>query len=199
MRKLLPVAVLSFFCSVANAQISNFTGFSLGGNIEFKAPTLKLAATGVEFEGLGSQNIIVSASADYGVELSKSSVLLVGGKYDVQNTPVVKITVGGEAVTIEEKGHYSLFVAPGILLSDKTLGFVKLSYENAKVGVAGLPEIDEQSVSGMGYGLGVRTNLGGNANLDVEVGRIVYDAKDISTGKLTSGTTYGRVGFSFKF
>ena len=207
-KSIISVLAFSFFCSFANAQTSNFTEFSFGGNIEFKAPTLMLAASGFELSGLGSQNIFASVSADYGIEVSKSLVLLVGGKYDLQNTSVVKITGEGLAVAIEEKGHYSLFLAPGLALSDKTLGFAKLSYENAKYDVtgsvatgsaAGSVASNAQSVSGTGYGLGVRTHLGGNTNLDVEVGRIVYQNNGGNNFTVSSATTYGRVGISFRF
>ena len=207
-KSIISVLAFSFFCSFANAQTSNFTEFSFGGNIELKAPTLMLAASGFELSGLGSQNIFASVSADYGIEVSKSLVLLVGGKYDLQNTSVVKITGEGLAVAIEEKGHYSLFLAPGLALSDKTLGFAKLSYENAKYDVtgsvatgsaAGSVASNAQSVSGTGYGLGVRTHLGGNTNLDVEVGRIVYQNNGGNNFTVSSATTYGRVGISFRF
>ena len=207
-KSIISVLAFSFFCSFANAQTSNFTEFSFGGNIELKAPTLMLAASGSELSGLGSQNIFASVSADYGIKVSESLVLLVGGKYDLQNTSVVKITGEGLAVAIEEKGHYSLFLAPGLALSDKTLGFAKLSYENAKYDVtgsvatgsaAGSVASNAQSVSGPGYGLGVRTHLGGNTNLDVEVGRIVYQNNGGNNFTVSSATTYGRVGISFRF
>ena len=207
-KSIISVLAFSFFCSFANAQTSNFTEFSFGGSIEFKAPTLMLAASGFELSGLGSQNIFASVSADYGIKVSESLVLLVGGKYDLQNTSVVKITGEGLAVAIEEKGHYSLFLAPGLALSDKTLGFAKLSYENAKYDVTGSVATgsaadsvasNAQSVSGIGYGLGVRTHLGGNTNLDVEVGRIVYQNNAGNNFTVSSATTFGRVGISFRF
>ena len=207
-KSIISVLAFSFFCSFANAQTSNFTEFSFGGNIELKAPTLMLAASGFELSGLGSQNIFASVSADYGIKVSESLVLLVGGKYDLQNTSVVKITGEGLAVAIEEKGHYSLFLAPGLALSDKTLGFAKLSYENAKYDVtgsvatgsaAGSVASNAQSVSGTGYGLGVRTHLGGNTNLDVEVGRIVYQNNGGNNFTVSSASTFGRVGISFRF
>ena len=207
-KSIISVLAFSFFCSFANAQTSNFTEFSFGGNIEFKAPTLMLAASGFELSGLGSQNIFASVSADYGIKVSESLVLLVGGKYDLQNTSVVKITGEGLAVAIEERGHYSLFLAPGLALSDKTLGFAKLSYENAKYDVtgsvatgsaAGSVASNAQSVSGTGYGLGVRTHLGGNTNLDVEVGRIVYQNNGGNNFTVSSANTYGIVGISFRF
>ena len=90
-------------------------------------------------------------------------------------------------------------MAPGLALSDKTLGFAKLSYENAKYDVTGSVASNAQSVSGTGYGLGVRTHLGGNTNLDVEVGRIVYQNNGGNNFTVSSASTFGRVGISFRF
>jgi opacity protein-like surface antigen len=195
------ISLLTIICSVANAQTSNFTGASFGGNIEFKSTTLKLSASGSEFSGLGNQNMIGSISADYGFEIGNDSVLLVGGKYDLQNTTVVSITDSSGTVKLEEKEHYSIFAAPGILLNDKTLGYAKLSYESSKIDASGLKNntIGAQSVTGIGYGLGVRTHITGNWYANLEAGRIVYSGKAIGTSTLTTGTTVGLVGLSYKF
>ena len=200
MKKFIFIAITTLLSSVAGAQTSNFTGLSVGGNLEFKSTTLKLSASGSEFSGLGNQNIIGSVSADYGFEIGKDSVLLVGGKYDLQNSTVVSVTDSSGTVKLEEKEHYSVFVAPGILLNEKTLGYAKLSYESAKVDASGVTStLGAQSITGIGYGLGIRTHLSGNWYANVEAGRIVYSGKDISSSTLTTGTTVGMVGLSYKF
>ena len=200
MKKFIFIAISILLSSVAGAQTSNFTGLSVGGNLEFKSTTLKLSASGTEFSGLGNQNIIGSVSADYGFEIGKDSVLLVGGKYDLQNSTVVSVTDSSGTVKLDEKEHYSVFVAPGILLNDKTLGYAKLSYESAKVDASGVTStLGAQSITGIGYGLGIRTHLSGNWYANVEAGRIVYSGKDISSITLTTGTTVGMVGLSYKF
>lgn len=190
----------TIFCSIAAAQTSNFTGLSIGGNVEFKSTTLKISASGSEFSGLGNQNMIGSVSADYGFETGKDSVLLVGGKYDLQNTTVVSVTDSSGTVKLEEKEHYSIFAAPGVLLNDKTLGYAKLSYESSKIDASGVKSsTGAQSVTGIGYGLGIRTHLSGNWYANLEAVRIVYSGKTIGTGTGTTGTTVGLVGLSYRF
>lgn len=197
--QLLCTSVAFMLCSVASAQTSNFTGLSIGGNVEFKSTTLKVSATGSEFSGLGNQNIIGSVSADYGIETGNESVLLVGGKMDLQNTTVASISGSGTTTKIEEKSHYSIFVAPGLLLNDKTLGYAKLSYESAKYDVNVTNTLGAQSVTGVGYGLGIRTHLNGNWYANIEAGRIVYSDKGLNSATLATGTTVGSVGISYKY
>jgi len=197
--KVLSISVTSLLCLGANAQTSNFTGLSVGGNVEFKSSTLKLSASGSEFSGLGNQNIIGSVSADYGFEMGKDSVLLAGAKLDLQNTTVASITGSGTTTKLEEKSHYSLFVAPGLLLNDKTLGYAKLSYESAKYDANVTSNVGAQSVTGIGYGLGIRTHLSGNWYANVEAGRIVYSDKGLSSITLATGSTVGLVGLSYKY
>jgi len=199
MKKFIFIAISTLLSSVAGAQTSNFTGLSVGGNVEFKSTTLKGTDSGTEFSGIGNQNIIGSVSADYGFEIGKDSVLLVGGKYDLQTTNIVSVTDSGSTTKINEKGHYSIFVAPGILLNDKTLGYAKLSYESAKFDLDVTNSIGAQSITGIGYGLGIRTHLSGNWYANVEAGRIVYSGKDISSTTVTTGSTVGLVGLSYKF
>jgi hypothetical protein len=184
---------------LASAQMSNFTELSVGGNIEFKSTTVKLSSTGSEFSGLGSQNIIGSVSADYGIAIGNDSVLLVGGKYDLQKTTIAKITDTGGSVELQEKNHYSLFVAPGIMLNDKVLGYAKLSYESSKASASVTTSVEPPTVTGMGYGVGIRSHLSGNWYANIEAARIVYSNKTIGDATLATGTTIGMFGLSYKF
>jgi len=180
-------------------QTSDFSGLSIGVNIELKSTTLKTSYSDVELSGVGNQNIIGSAIVDYGVEIGKDSILLIGAKYDLQKTTVASMTSSDTTTKLEEQGHYSLYVAPGLLLNDKTLGYAKLSYENAKLDLNESSSIGAQSLKGIGFGLGIRTHLSGNWYANVEVARIVYKGKDVSSSTLTTGTTVGVAGLSYKF
>lgn len=182
----------------AFAQTSNFTGLSVGIGIDLKSTTLELRSQGTEFSGLGSQNVIGTVSADYGMPLSRDTVILFGGKMDLNKTQIVKVSGNGETVKLEESNHYSLFVAPGLLLNDKTLAFAKLSMESAKYGVNTGNET-KQSGHGIGYGAGIRTHISGNWFANVEAGRIVYNSKDFNSANLKTGSTVASIGVTYKF
>lgn len=124
---------------------------------------------------------------------------MVGGKYDLHNTTIAKITDTGGSVKLEEKNHYSLFVAPGIMLNDKVLGYAKLSYESSKASTNVTTTVEAPTVTGIGYGVGIRTHLSGNWFANIEAARIVYSNKTIGDGTLSTGTTIGMFGLSYKF
>ena len=191
MKKIFAVALIAAASSAVFAQNKDFLGASAGFNVEFKSTTVKFD----DFSGLGKQNMIGSLSGDYGIGWDNDKVVLVGGKWDMGNTTIAEIG----PVKLSEKRHYSVFVAPGVVLSNKTLAYGKLSYHSAKGYIeAGSEELSD-SIKGIGYGVGIRTHLSGNWYLNVEAGKVSYSDKDIGSAKATTGTTYGLVGFSYKF
>lgn len=199
MKKIVALGVISVVCaSSAFAQVSNFTGPSVGAGIDFKSTTLEVSGGGIDFSGLGSQNIIGTVSGDYGFALSNTSVALVGAKFDLNNTQIAKASGGGNSVALEEKGHYSVFVAPGILLNDKTLAYAKLSLESAKYGLDKGGDTEETG-HGIGYGVGIRTHISGNWFANIEAGRIAYNSKDAGSASMKTGSTVASFGVSYKF
>jgi hypothetical protein len=198
MKKIVALGFVSAICAgSAFAQVSNFTGPSVGAGIDFKSTTLEVSGGGANFSGLGSQNIIGTISGDYGFALGDTSVALIGAKFDLNKTQIAKASGGGASVTLEESNHYSLFVAPGMLLNDKTLAFAKLSLESAKYGLDGGGRTQEGH--GIGYGVGIRTHITGNWFANVEAGRIAYNSKDIDSASMKTGSTVASFGVSYKF
>ena len=172
----------------------------MGFNVEFKSTTVKFSGGGSEFSGLGKQNMIGSLSGDYGFDWDNDKVVLVGGKYDLGNTTIAEISGSGGSVKLSEKRHYSVFVAPGVVLSNKTLAYAKLSYNSAKgyIESSDGSEVSD-SIKGIGYGVGIRTHLSGNLYLNVEAGKIGYSDKDLGGASASTGTTYGLIGLSYKY
>jgi opacity protein-like surface antigen len=177
--------------------VSNFTGLSVGAGIDFKSTTLKASISGVEFSGLGSQNVIGNVSADYGLAMTSSSVILIGTKFDLNKTQVVKVSGAGESASVDEGSHYSVFVAEGILLNEKTLAYAKLSFESAKYSLS--TGGSKEKATGIGYGVGIRTHITGNWFANIEAGRIMYNSKDVESLKITTGSTVASLGISYKF
>jgi len=50
-------------------------------------------------------------------------------------------------------------LAPGMKLNDSSLAYVKLSYEAGKFSVKSSTSSNEESISGFGYGVGLRTEI----------------------------------------
>ena len=86
-----------------------------------------------------------------------------------------------------------------MLLNDKTLAFVKLSYEAGKLDSALTGTVFNQSVSGFGYGFGLRTEINKTTFLETEIKQVNYKKFTKSSIDFTPSTTVGSVGLVFKF
>ena len=118
---------------------------------------------------------------------------------DLVDATILKIEVGNSSATLKEKNHYSVFVAPGVILNNTTLGYVKLGWEtsNAVVDASGLS--DSQSYTGVGYGAGLRTHLNGGFYANIEAMRVVFDTKSFGASSTKTGSTLAAVGLTYKF
>ena len=192
-------AFVALLSTNALAQQAMFEGLSIGTNAEFKSTTSDLSAAGGNTIGFGQQNTGLAVSADYGMAISDRAVLLFGGKVDLSDTTIIKIDSNGLSVSLKEKNHYSLFIAPGILLNNTTLGYLKLSYEtsDAAIEVSGLSASEKHS--GVGYGAGLRTQLSGRWFVNIEAMRVVYDSKSLNALETKTSSTVAAVGLTYKF
>ena len=192
-------AFVALFSTNARAQQAMFEGLSIGTNVEFKSTTLELSAAGASFSGFGQQNTGLAASAEYGMAFSDRAVLMFGGKMDLADTTIIKIEGNGLAITLKEKNHYSLFIAPGILLNNTTLGYLKLSYESSDAAIVASGLSASEKYSGVGYGAGLRTQLSGRWFVNIEAMRVVYDSKSLNALETKTSSTVAAVGLTYKF
>lgn len=98
---------------------------------------------------------------------------------------------------VETRNNWSVALKPGYAVSDKFMVYAKFSYANAKVkggttlqlaSIEGVPVDDisfDESVSGLGLGLGFEYNLDQNWFLQLEIERIGFGS---FTKSRTSGT-----------
>lgn len=189
---------------VALADSKNFTGPAIYGELNHSATTVELKSDDVTLSGVGKQSISGALGASYGFALSSTSVLLLGGTYDLSNAKFLEISGGGDSVTGKIKQRWSLFVAPGFVVSPQTLLYGKLSYASGKatLGASGAG-IDLESSSerfrGVGYGAGIRTQINRNLFAGVEVTRVNYNDKGFDGVDVGTGTTTGSVQLGYRF
>ena len=86
-----------------------------------------------------------------------------------------------------------------MLLNDKTLAYVKLSYEAGKLNSEVTDTKFDESISGFGYGIGLRTQLNNTTFLETEIKQINYKKFTNQNYEFTPVVTSGSVGVVFKF
>lgn len=204
MKKIIAAATLAI-TGTAFAQVSNFTGYSAGVNLDHTTVTNKLSITDgndtLDFDGVGQQSIGATIFGAYGVALDEKSVVNFGATYGLNSAKSGEFKINGDGLSVKVKNQYSLYVEPGLLLSDKTLAYGKISYNKAKAVAEDASGDGSRSISGVGYGFGVRTMIDKNLSLHAEVKRVNYGSESTSDGSATIKTTatVGSIGIGYKF
>lgn len=211
MKNFIALAAITAACSTsAFAQVSNFTGPSASVNLDFVGSSIKGrniagADKGAEF-GLGKDDVGATVQAAYGFELSPTAVVNVGATYGLTGYKVMddkdSIAHGSKVNTVKATNVMSVYVEPGFLVSNSTLGYAKVGYETAKLdSLSGTVKAD-LNISGIGYGFGMRSVLDKNLFIQVEVKRVVYDEtnfKGDTESKFKPSATVGSIGIGYKF
>lgn len=155
---------------------------------------------------LGADNWLASFQGAYGLELSSSSVLGMGLTYAAGKSKSGTSIDNNPPSTddISVKNQYALYLEPGSLLSDNTLLYGKISLEKGKAAVSSTLAANNKSksISGTGYGVGLRHMLDKTKYVQVEFMKVGYksvkfEATDTTSIKFSS--TVGTVGIGMKF
>lgn len=202
MKKIVTTVIALSVSALAAAQTSNFEGFSGALNLNTVSTNTKLSASDGSFDGIGQQSWNGSLQAAYGFAMGPRSVVSVGGTYGLGSSKagVLRDADGAAELTLKSKNQLSLYVEPGLLATDKTLIYGKVSYERAKGVLADTDADGSRSMRGTGLGLGLRTMLDKNTFLQVEFKQVTY--RSIALGddaSAKSKATVGTVGIGMKF
>ena len=200
MKKLLIcLAATAAVCS-AQAQSRDFTGFSAGANMAMNAATYSETVGTTTLDGIGQNSIGVGGFAAYGLSIGSASILTLGFDYsfsDIKAGELKSATTSGSA---KLQNLWSVSIAPGTMLTDKTLAYFKLGFENGKAVSSSTTEVSK-NITGSSWGVGMKTLFNKNTFLQVEVKQVNFGAArfDGDTTDFTARGTSGSVGVGFMF
>lgn len=198
MKKLLiaTAAAAVLFAPQAFAQAKNFAGFTVGANVISAKSTS--TATAIRAGGLSADdsgtNAAIDLQASYGWAFGQQFVMGVGVTLGTSANKAG--TLGTSELTVKDRA--SLDFMPGFAVSDTVLVFGKLSALTATAeGTAGL---GSKSLSGLGYGIGLRAMM--NKNLFLQGGYDLNTYDKFNAGAATSvegkaGILSAGVGYKF--
>ena len=175
------------------AQAKNFEGFSLGGRLDASNSTTHVLNVGSDSgssSGMGLQ-------AQYSIALNNQFVLGLGASYGLWDRKAGSL--GNPATDYTTRNALSFDISPSYALSDSVLVFGKVSSVGLTLlsTAAGIETSD--ALSGIGYGLGVRSMI--DKNIYIQAGYDInrYNEKT-NTGNTFSGSTnIFSLGAGFKF
>ncbi len=208
----------------AVASAKDFSGFGVSADLLLKSTGAEVKSKYVEGsyvdsmkedEG-GKQNILAGLNAWYGFDITSCVVLQVGATADLGKHDVAKFRDSdGYSAKVEEKNHYSFYVAPGYLVTPKTLVYGKLAYHNTKLklggndfGYWGDDVSGSKRFNGWGLGGGISTMLTDNLFVYAEAQHVWYESKKIFSASSTyesvqvkaqPDSTIGVIGIGYNF
>lgn len=184
----------------AVASANDFSGFGISADLLLKSTGAEVKTKYVESYGSstytdsmkedegGKQNVLAGLNVWYGFDITSCVVLQVGATADLGKHDVAKFRDSdGYSAKVEEKNHYSFYVAPGYLVTPKTLVYGKLAYHNTKLKMDGNDfgyyESDDingsKRFNGWGLGGGISTMLTDNLFVYAEAQHVWYESKKI--------------------
>ena len=194
------LAATAAVCSAQAQSSGDFTGFSAGVNMAMNAANISIPTDTVTVDGLGQQSIGVGGFAAYGLSIGSASVLTLGFDYSFSDIKAGEIKTTTTSGSAKIQNAWSVSVAPGTMLTDKTLAYFKLGFENGKAVGADTAEVSK-NITGNSWGVGMKTLFNKNTFLQVEVKQVNFGAArfDGSTTDFTAHGTSGSVGVGFMF
>lgn len=181
----------------AFAQADKFSGFSVGLNSGFESGKMTVD-DGTDKSTAGATNTPIEIIASYTMSLSSDATIGLGFAYDLYTPKFVNSSeFGGENATADVKlsNHYSVFIEPGIALSETTLGYLKLAYHSGTAKGSNL----SKTVNGAGYGFGVKHLINSNLYLNIEIQQVNYSKITVSSTNITGTQNLATVGIGYKF
>ena len=200
MKKLLIcLAATAAVCS-AQAQSGDFTGFSAGGNLAMNSAGFTQPFNGIPEVTFGMQSVGVGGFAGYGLSIGSSSILTMGFDYSFSDIKAAELKGTTTSISAKLQNLWSVSVAPGTMLTDKTLAYFKLGFENGKA-VASSTTETSKNITGTSWGVGMKTLFNKNTFLQVEVKQVNFGTARIDgdTVDFTARGTSGSVGVGFMF
>ena len=184
----------------AQAQSKDFAGFSAGANLAMNAGSYSQPTGTASIDGLGQQSLGVGGFAAYGLPMGSASVLTLGFDYSFSDVKAGEIKSTTSSASAKIQNLWSVSIAPGTMLTDKTLAYFKLGFENGKA-VASSTTETSKNITGSSWGVGIKTLFNKNTFLQVEIKQGTFGTArmDGDTVDFTARGTAGSVGVGFMF
>jgi opacity protein-like surface antigen len=149
-------------------------------------------------DGLGQQSLGVGGFAAYGLSMGSASVLTLGFDYSFSDIKAGEIKTTTTSA-FKFQNLWSVSIAPGTMLNDKTLAYFKLGFESGKA-VGSSTEVSK-NITGSSWGVGMKTLFNKNTFLQVEVKQLNFGSArfDGDAVDFTARGTSGSVGVGFMF
>ena len=192
-KALLLAASVAFIAPQAFAQAKNFEGFSVGANLAVAKSTTE--PTGVACVS-GNTNSL-DLQAQYSLALAPQFVLGLGVTLGTGNNNAGTFSLTGTEVSTKNRTAFDII--PGYAISNSMMLFGKVSALSADGASTTAGVETKKSISGVGYGFGLRGLI--DKNMFYQLGYDInkYNDVDFGTGNVKASSSVFSLGVGYKF
>jgi opacity protein-like surface antigen len=208
---LITTAILASFTVAGNAQVSskNFTGPSVEIGLQ-QSTTKTTSDAGAEEWGANSRYVFTTGNfaddnsslgriaAQYGIPVAEKFVLGLGASYtagSVSQDINSEYNTHNHTLSAKYDNMMALYLEPTYVVSDTTAVFAKVSYNRADAKMNAISNSSwypydysaSQTISGVGYGVGLTTFITKDVFLKAEIEQITYGKNDFDLGSYDVG------------
>ena len=192
-------AMIFSLCFPCVGQTRLFEGFS--GGLKLSAGGLKEKYNPDRFTH--SQADFTSGSsvqAQYGLSLGPRLVMGFGAVVSVADYPTSSASAGS-SLKYKAANQYTINFEPGYTLTPNALVYGKLAYHNLDDGLSGVPQATTSmlNLSGVGYGLGIRSMLTPSIYVQFEYQQLDFDKYNHLSTDLKLNNNQSSIHLGYKF
>lgn len=180
------------------AQLSPFAGWSLGLNLNRATTATQFGGAGIT-SSMGDAAYNATLQTAYSVALGRRYMFGLGLSLGLGDLKAGSQPLGGSELSFRMRDMYSLYAEPGFSLGESTLLYGKLAYLGAQGEETLGVDSFRKTYAGLGYGAGVRTMLGSQLYLQIELLHSDYEWKTARTGAFRPVSTTGSIGLGWRF
>lgn len=185
----------------AFAQSGAFEGGSVGYNVNLHSSTTELTVGADKLNGMGSTELGGTLQAAYGWAMGATGIISVGATYSLNDINSGEFVSTTSTLKLKRRDAYSIYLEPGFKVSNGTLAYAKLGYENASALLDTQGVIVSNTIDGFSGGFGLRTMFDANLYMQAEVKQVFYNTSRFSgaTADFKASGTSGSIGIGYQF
>jgi len=182
------------------AQADEFSGFSVGLNTGLNTEVTRVTITsGSDDFRTGTNNTPLNLDLGYAFSLGTNTVLNIGADYALTNSTIYPKDLLSATKDFSLKSHYAINLEPGVVVNDKLLAYLKISYHGGKFDAVDI----NKNINGVGYGFGFKYMLDKNLYINLAAQQVNYSKVSVSdssnTYDITLKSHFSTIGLGYKF
>jgi opacity protein-like surface antigen len=193
--------------SASALAAGEFDGPWVAAGMGFRGTNTELSGSGFDFNGIGKTSVYGTILGGYAWKTNWAGVgdFTLGpyAQYLIGNVTSNTAELGVGTFNVKWKNQFQIGLQPGYFLTKESVVYLKAGYSHVTVelnGASGAGQIsNDQSFSGPGIGLGLKTQFNSNWQVFVDAQQIYFSSKTFGGVDVKPKMTMATFGIGYQF